>query len=67
MTENEISKFIVESSLNIHRELGPGLLESVYEEILFYELVDQKLSVVKQFPIPVFGRIKRWTLVLGLT
>ncbi len=56
MTENEISKFIVESSLNIHRELGPGLLESVYEEILFYELINQKLSVVKQFPIPVFWK-----------
>jgi GxxExxY protein len=56
MTENEISKFIVESSLNIHRELGPGLLESVYEEILFYELVNQKLSIVKQFPIPVFWK-----------
>ncbi len=38
MTENEISKIIVDACYKIHYDLGPGLLESVYEEILFYEL-----------------------------
>ena len=38
MTENEISKIIVDSAVAVHRELGPGLLESVYEIVLAYEL-----------------------------
>ena len=38
MTENEISKIIVDCALKVHRNLGPGLLESAYEECLFYEL-----------------------------
>lgn len=45
MTENEISKVIFESALKIHRELGPGLLESAYEECLFYELKKRELYV----------------------
>ena len=45
MTENELSKIIVNSCYEIHVELGPGLLESVYEEILFYELVNQALKL----------------------
>jgi GxxExxY protein len=53
MTENELSKIIVNSCYDIHVELGPGLLESVYEEILFYELVNQGLKVERQKPIPV--------------
>tara|TARA_R110002072_G_scaffold4384_8_gene30735 strand:- start:3013 stop:3132 length:120 start_codon:yes stop_codon:yes gene_type:complete len=39
MTENEISKVIVDASYKIHTQLGPGLLESVYETILYFELV----------------------------
>ena len=38
MNENEISKIIVNVAYQIHTKLGPGLLESVYEEIMFYEL-----------------------------
>ena len=38
MTENEISKQIVDAALKIHRKLGPGLLESVYESCMEYEL-----------------------------
>ena len=53
MTENELSKIIVNTCYNIHVKLGPGLLESVYEEILFYELTAQGLKVERQKAIPV--------------
>ncbi len=53
MTENEISKIIVNTAYDIHIQLGPGLLESVYEEILFYELSKQGLSVERQKALPV--------------
>lgn len=53
MTENEISKIIVDSAIKIHRVLGPGLLESVYEAALAYELEMHGLRVVKQQPIQV--------------
>ncbi|MFC2186102.1 GxxExxY protein [Peijinzhouia sedimentorum] len=53
MTENEISKIVVNTAYDIHVNLGPGLLESVYEEIMFYELVRQGLKVEKQKAIPV--------------
>ena len=53
MTENELSKIIVNACYNIHIELGPGLFESVYEEILFYELTKGGLKVERQKEIPV--------------
>ena len=53
MTENEISHFIVNSSLKIHKQLGPGLLESVYEEVLCFELQKEGLSCKRQVGIPV--------------
>ena len=53
MTENEISKIIVDVSYKIHTRLGPGLLESVYEAILYHELVKKGLKVERQKPIPV--------------
>lgn len=45
MTENEISRIIVDVSYKSHVELGPGLLESIYEEILFQELKNEGLIV----------------------
>ena len=54
MTENEISKIILDIAFDIHIKLGPGLFESVYEEILIYELEDYGLSVKRQHGIPVF-------------
>jgi GxxExxY protein len=56
MTENDIAKIIVDACYEIHVELGPGLLESVYEEILFYELTNQGLKVERQKDIPVFWK-----------
>lgn len=56
MTENEISKIIVNTCYNIHVKLGPGLLESVYEEILYHELTEQGLKVERQKAIPVIWK-----------
>ena len=53
MTENEIAKVIVDSAIAVHRELGPGLLETVYEVVLAYELRQRGLSVERQVPIPI--------------
>jgi GxxExxY protein len=53
MTENEISKIIVDVAYKIHIKLGPGLLESVYEAIMCHELIKRGLKVERQKPIPV--------------
>ena len=53
MNENELSKVIVDICYRIHTKLGPGLLESVYEAILFYELNAINIKVERQKPIPV--------------
>jgi len=53
MTENEVAKIIVNTAYDIHVKLGPGLLEYVYEEIMYYELVKQGLNVERQKAIPV--------------
>lgn len=53
MSENELSAIIVDTCFQIHVELGPGLLESVYEEILSYELRGKGLFVTRQQEIPV--------------
>lgn len=53
MTENELSKIIVNTAYQIHHKLGPGLLESVYEEIMYYELSKQGVNVERQKGIPV--------------
>ena len=53
MTENEIGKIIVNTAIAIHRELGPGLLESVYEVVLAHELENHGLSVERQLPVPI--------------
>jgi GxxExxY protein len=54
MTENELSKIIVDLAYQIHIKLGPGLLESVYEEIMFYEFHKRGIYVERQKGIPVF-------------
>jgi GxxExxY protein len=54
MTENELSKIVVDICYKIHTKLGPGLLESVYEAILYYELDKLGLKVEKQKPLPVY-------------
>lgn len=53
MSENEISGFLLDLFIQIHTRLGPGLLESVYEEIICYELVKNKIPFKRQQAIPV--------------
>jgi GxxExxY protein len=53
MTENEIGTVVVDTSIAIHRELGPGLLETVYEMVLGFELTRRGLKVERQVPIPI--------------
>jgi GxxExxY protein len=53
MTENDIGRIVVDAAIAVHRELGPGLLESVYEVIMAYELGRRELSVRRQVPIPI--------------
>ena len=53
MDENSIAKIIVNAAYKIHTDLGPGLLESVYERIIFNELQKQKLMVERQKAIPI--------------
>jgi len=53
MTENEISAIVVDICYKMHVKLGPGLLESVYEAILYYELTKKGLFVERQKTLPV--------------
>jgi GxxExxY protein len=54
MSENDLSKIIVNTCFTIHRGMGPGLFESVYEEILCYELKKAGLNIERQKGIPVY-------------
>ena len=56
MDENEIAKTVVQAAFEIHSELGPGLLESVYEVVLCDALRRQGLTVDRQRPIPIVFR-----------
>jgi GxxExxY protein len=53
MLENEISKEIIGGAIEVHRQLGPGLLESAYQECLYYELIQRGLMVQKEVPRPL--------------
>ena len=51
--ENQITEIVIGCAIEIHRALGPGLLESAYEECLCYELKEVKLSFKRQVPLPL--------------
>ncbi len=53
MDENELSRHIIGAAIEVHKELGPGLLESAYEECMAYELGQRNLSFERQKPVPV--------------
>ena len=52
-TENEIATMVLDAAFKIHTNLGPGLLESVYEAVLAYELTNRGILVRRQVPIPI--------------
>lgn len=59
MTENEVARQVVDAAYHIHTTLGPGLLESVYEVVLAYELEKRGLRVKRQQAVPVvYGGIE---------
>ncbi|MGB5169319.1 MAG: GxxExxY protein [Acidimicrobiia bacterium] len=59
MTENEIAKQVMDAAFIIHRALGPGLLETVYEVILVKKLSEMGVAVERQVPVPIqFENIK---------
>lgn len=53
MEVNQITEKIIGCAIEVHRNLGPGLLESAYEECLVYELKNEDLIVERQKPVPV--------------
>ncbi|MEW6490420.1 MAG: GxxExxY protein [Thermodesulfobacteriota bacterium] len=53
MNENEVARAVVDAAFHVHKELGPGLLESVYEAVLAKELTRRGLSVERQRPVPI--------------
>ena len=53
MELNQITEAIIGCAIEVHRNLGPGLLESAYEECLFYELENHGFKVDRQVPVPV--------------
>ena len=53
MTGNELAKQIVDAAYRVHTTLGPGLLESVYESVLAYELEHRGLQATRQQPVPL--------------
>ena len=53
MDVNEISKLIIGFAIEVHKKLGPGLLESAYQECLYYELKKAGLKIEKEKPMPI--------------
>ena len=53
MNEDQLSNTVIGLAIKVHKSLGPGLLESAYEECLFYELTKNGLFVEKQKPMPL--------------
>ncbi len=58
----ELTSLILRCAYKVHSKLGPGLLESAYEECLYYELIKSGLSVTKQKPMPLVYEEKRLDL-----
>lgn len=59
MTENEIANKVIGIAIDVHKVLGPGLLESAYKECLHYKIVESGLFVEKEKPMPlIFEKVK---------
>ncbi len=53
MSENEIAQIVIGEAIEVHRALGPGLLEKIYQECLFYKLDKFGMKVEKEKPMPI--------------
>lgn len=53
MNENELLNIIIGCAIEVHKQLGPGLLESAYQECLFYELKNRGLNIINEKSIPI--------------
>lgn len=62
MNENEISYLVRKCIFNVYNKLGPGLLESVYQRILIYELEENGLDIKSEVSLPIFYDNKRFDL-----
>ena len=56
MKENEITQTVIDAAITVHRHLGPGLLESSYQECLYSELVHNEIHVMKEVGLPLIYR-----------
>ena len=66
MNESEILKIVVNLCYDIHVEFGPELFESVYEEVLYFELIEQGLKVERQKIVPVVWKNGITRIVINL-
>lgn len=53
MTDHQLTQIIIGCAIDVHRQLGPGLLESAYQECLLYELEQYGLDIKKEVPMPI--------------
>src|SRR5258706_13167098 len=67
MTENENSFKIIGAAIELHKKLGPGLLESVYENAFAYDLREISLKILQQVPMPLIYKKLKWKRVSDLT
>ena len=63
---NQLSEQIIGCAIEVHRVLGPGLLETLYEEALFFELKQANLQVERQVPVPVYYKNNKLSTDLKL-
>ena len=59
MRENELATEVIGAAIEVHREMGPGLLESIYEECLLHEIRERGIHAEQQVAIPVLYKGKR--------
>jgi GxxExxY protein len=67
MEINEVTRAVIGSAIEVHRALGPGLLESAYEECLCRELVLREVPYIRQQQLPVEYKGYNWIADTGLT
>ena len=65
MTDYELTQRVIGCAMKVHSGLGPGLLESAYQECLCFELIKAGLFVEKQKPMPLFTRRLSWTVAIA--